>query len=198
MFSLHTPSAREILSIKTNQHVMVSTIGVIRAIDALRQVSAPEVIVAVARKQFPGFPDLEAVAELQIAIEKVVDEMSAFKTLANEAVESEHHRMAPTINRVVTRIFEITEKTPRLKISIASAASDAANKIEGLTRLGVSQEEAVRVTGDFGEAAGRAELEAITAELLKLNEFTRTWNEADLPAEFIPSTATQNREDARG
>ena len=198
MFSLHHPNAREIFSIRADQPVVKSTIGVIRAIDALRQASAPEVIVTIARKQFPGLPDIEAVAELQLSIEKAVSEMSVFKMLAQKAVKAEEIRMAPTTNRVMTRIFEITGKVPRLKISIASAAHDAEKKVESLTKLGVSPEEAARVTGDYGEAADRAELEEISAELLKLETFTRTWNEADLPAGFALPAVAPVQESGRG
>ena len=198
MISLHKPNAREIFNIRADRAVATSTIGVIRAIDALRQASAPEVIVTIARKRFPGLPDLEAVAELQLLIEKAVSEMSVFNRSAKEAVEAERNRMAQTINRVVIRSLWITEKIPCLKISIASAARDAEKKIEELTKLGVPQEEAKRITGDHGEAAGRAELEAISAELLKLNEFTRTWNEADLPAGFVQSAVAPVQESGRG
>lgn len=194
---MHKPTVRDIYNIRADQAVRDSTVGVIRAIDALRQVSAPEVVVNVARNLFPGLPDLEAVAELQMAIEKAVREMTDFKILAQEAVRAEEVRSKTTRIRATNRLSEIAARIPRLKLSIASAESNAEKKIKSLTDLGASPEEAAQITGDCGAAADRAELEKISADKLKLEAYIRTWNEDDLPAGIVQPAATQNPEAVR-
>ena len=144
---------------------------------------SPQPVIALARQQFPGLADAEALSELSSLVGRWVGAVVNNGVLAGAAADAEHKRLGPLRNAAAARMFAAMGKVESIPKALKISESLAKEKRKQLKALGVTDAEALEIAAPFPDRAqADAESAALQAEAEVIGEFLRTGDESKLPA----------------
>lgn len=146
---------------------------------------------AIAQSRHPGAGPLEALQALLGEIEAATLAAQAYRVDFDALSESERTRLAPIVSTASRRALAIQGRMGDIASESKSFKSQTEKRREELLLAKVSPEDIDKLTPMFDLTAGEAETALLQVELVALELFLKTSDEAHLPAGFEVVTVLQ-------